>query len=136
MPLHAEGRLAWWFGGFAPRTGPRFFLAASGGLAQVDAELPVHVYESEAAYLANRITEYRAFRKTGTGFVALGGGALLALTASSGVLAEVRVMQMLDVGGHGAGAEPGLRGGLLTMRAALTVWSAAHVAAAGAGRVR
>lgn len=97
FPLHAEGRLAWWFGGFAPRTGPRFFLAASGGLAQVDAQVPVYVYEDAAAYQANRSTEYQAYRKTGTGFVALGGGALVALTPSSGVVAEVRVMQMLDV---------------------------------------
>jgi hypothetical protein len=99
LPLHAEGRLAWWFGGFAPRTGPRFFVAASGGLAQVDAELPVYVYESEAAYLGNRYTPYRAYRKTGTGFLALGAGALVAVTPSSGILGEVRLMRMLDVGG-------------------------------------
>jgi hypothetical protein len=97
VPLHAEGRAAWWFGGFAPRTGPRFFVAASGGVAQVDAEIPVVVYDNETDFMADRRTSYNAWRKTGTGFAALGAGALVALTPSSGALAELRVMQMLGI---------------------------------------
>jgi hypothetical protein len=99
LPIHAEGRVAYWFGGFAPRTGPRFFLAASGGVAQVDAKVRVVSYLDENDFMADKRTEHDAWRKTGTGFASLGGGALWALTPSSGILGELRVMQMFGASG-------------------------------------
>jgi hypothetical protein len=94
MPLHAEGRVAWWFGGFEPRKGPRFFVALGGGLAQVDGRVSVSVYDTEQDYKNDKRTTFDAWKKAGTGFASFGAGALLGLTPNSGVLVEMRVMEM------------------------------------------
>ncbi len=96
LPLHAEARVAYWFGHdpFA-RTGPKPYLVVSGGLAQVDARVPVVAYATEKAYVDDTRTTFDAWRKSGTAFVGGGVGMLYALTPRQGPLAEVKFIEML-----------------------------------------
>ena len=96
LPLHAEARVAYWFGHhpFA-RSGPKPYLVLSGGLAQVDARVSVVAYETEQAYRDDQRTTFDAWRKSGTGFVVGGVGMLYALTPRQGPLAEIKFIEML-----------------------------------------
>lgn len=96
LPLHAEARVAYWFG-HDPfgRSGPKPYLVLSGGVAQVDAKVSVVAYETEQAYLDDKRTTFDAWRKSGTGFVGGGVGMLYAITPRQGPLAEIKFIQML-----------------------------------------
>ncbi|MEP7120887.1 MAG: hypothetical protein ABJE95_08260 [Byssovorax sp.] len=96
LPLHAEGRVAYWFG-HDPfgRSGPKPYLVVSGGLAQVDGRVSVVAYETEKAYVADQRTTFDAWRKAGTGFVGGGVGMLYAVTPRQGPVAEVKFVEML-----------------------------------------
>ena len=96
LPLHAEARVAYWFGSDPfGRVGPRPYLLLNGGLAQVDAKVPVVAYENEQAYLDDKRLALDAWKKTGTGFLGGGVGMLLAITPRTGPLAELKFAQML-----------------------------------------
>jgi hypothetical protein len=95
LPLHVEGRAMYWFGHFPlARKGLRFFALAGAGMAQVDASIPVDVYANQAAYESQKSQQYQAWKKAGLGFAALGGGGMYALKAASGILLEVKAMEM------------------------------------------
>jgi hypothetical protein len=95
LPVHAEARLAYWFGSDPfDRPGLRPYITLGGGLAQVDSNLSVIVYENEADFIADRRLTLDAWRKAGTTFVAAGGGLLYAITPRTGPYAEMRVMQL------------------------------------------
>jgi hypothetical protein len=113
VPWHVEARAAYWFGRDPlARTGLHFYALVSAGMAQVDASVPVDVYADVQAYRAGRSQSYDAWKKTGLGFVAIGGGAMLAMAPASGVFAEVRVMEMLPTVGTGFGLQMGYVVGL------------------------
>jgi hypothetical protein len=113
FPLHAEGRVAYWFGG-APfsRRGFRPFVQVSGGVAQVDTSVTVTIYRNQADY--DNFTDYplTAWRKTGTGFVSAGGGLAFAFQPEHALVAELRVMQMLGESGTAFGLSLGYALGL------------------------
>jgi hypothetical protein len=112
MPIHVEARAAYWFGKdpFA-RSGLRFFALAAGGMAEVDASVPVDVYANAAAY-PNDSIDKRAWKKTGLAFAALGGGAMFAITPSMGIVLEAKIMQMFPTSATGASLQLGYLVGL------------------------
>jgi hypothetical protein len=106
LPLHAEARGAYWFGDDPlARSGIRFFVLAASGAAQIDAAVPVDVFASRQAYQGGQSQSYQAWRKTGLGFVALGGGAMLAFTPSTGIALEARAMEMFPTTATGFGLQ-------------------------------
>jgi hypothetical protein len=106
MPVHAEVRGTYWFGDNPlARSGFRFFVLAAGGMAQVDASVPVDTYASTQAYMNQQSQNYTAWKKTGLGFVAAGGGAMFAITPSTGVALEAKVMEMFPTTATGFGAQ-------------------------------
>lgn len=108
FPLHAEARASYWFGRDPfGSSGPRPYITVGGGVAQVDSSVNVIVYENEQAYLADKRLQLDAWKKSGTGFLALGGGLLYAITPSTGPLAEVRVIQLLGASGTGMALQLG-----------------------------
>jgi hypothetical protein len=98
LPVHAEGRVAFWFGSdpFA-RVGFRPYLVAAGGLAQVDGSVGVIIYNSQADYMNNMKTSLTAWRKAGLGFVGGGVGALIAPGARHGPFLEIKFVEMLGL---------------------------------------
>ncbi|HLK35231.1 MAG TPA: hypothetical protein VKU41_00675 [Polyangiaceae bacterium] len=95
LPVHAEARATYWIGSNPiAHAGFRVFGLAAGGVAQVDASLPVNVYDSLDAYKSGQAQHYQAWHKAGLGFAALGGGAMYAFTEGSGLLLELKVMEM------------------------------------------
>lgn len=104
LPLHLEGRFAYWFGS-APfaKTGFRPYVFAVGGLAQVDARTRVTVVEStRPSYQPDNPPEQIlvVWKKMGQGFAGLGGGLIYNLTESSGIVAEVKGMLMFPSSGQ------------------------------------
>jgi hypothetical protein len=98
LPVHAEARIAYWLGKtpFA-RKGFRFYLLGASGLAQVDASVPVDVFaDNLSAYESKQLQpqDKRAWKKTGLAFVALGPGAMFAITPSTGIALEAKAMEM------------------------------------------
>jgi tetratricopeptide (TPR) repeat protein len=113
LPVHAEGRLSFWFG-HDPlgRAGFRFFALVAGGVAEVDAGVQVDAYASSQAYATGQSQNYVAWRKTGLGFAAEGLGAMYATTPSSGVVLEIKALEMFPTLGLGAGLRLGYAIGL------------------------
>ena len=113
MPVHAEARAAYWFGTtpFA-RSGFRFFVLAAGGMAEVDASVPVDVFANATAYQAKTSQDERAWKKAGQGFAALGGGTMYAITPSSGIVLEAKIVEMLPTSATGIGLQLGYLVGL------------------------
>jgi len=95
LPIHVEARTTYWFGSSPlARSGLRFFALAAGGMAEVDASVPVDVYANVQAYQAEQSQGYRAWKKAGLGFAALGGGGMFAFTPSTGVVLEAKAVEM------------------------------------------
>jgi hypothetical protein len=108
MPFHAEGRASYWFGADPFGTaGPKFYLTAGGGVAQLDSKVTVVVYETRQDYLDDKRLKLDAWRKSGTGFLAAGAGFLYAITPRTGPFAEARVIQMLGAANTGLGLQLG-----------------------------
>lgn len=116
LPVHAELRLSYWFGqGVLGRKGARPYVFAGGGLAQVDAKVPVVVYECQIkdgacdeTVLPSNLPSRKvdAWKKLGQGFAAIGGGIVYAVTPEVGIQANVNLMLML--GSTGPNIEPSL----------------------------
>ncbi len=122
LPFHAEIRGSYWFGQEPfSKKGLRPYVHLGGGLAQVDAKLPVTVVDcaqgdrneavkSSGLYqqcasgqdvLQNEPgTTLDAYKKLGQSFVGLGGGAIYALTPNSGFQLNLNVMFMLPTSGQ------------------------------------
>ena len=107
-PVHAEARASYWFGHDPlARSGLRFFVTASVGMAQVDGSIPVDLYASTAAYQAGQSQDYTAWKKTGLGFASLGFGVMYAVTAGSGVVAVLKGQEMFPTTGTVAALQLG-----------------------------
>jgi hypothetical protein len=127
LPFHAELRLSYWFGhGALGKKGLRPYLFVGGGMAQVDAKVPVTVYDcSQAAadgmiprspdcengattinQTALKQRKIDAWKKLGQGFAAGGGGVVYAITPQIGLQANFNFMYML--GSSGPVLEPSL----------------------------
>lgn len=108
VPVHAEGRLSYWFGDDPfKRAGLRPFVMIGGGVTQVDSRTTVIVYETESDAIADRRLELEAWKKTGLAFVSAGAGAMLAIAPGHGPVAEIRFMQLFGAGGSALGAQLG-----------------------------
>jgi hypothetical protein len=96
LPLHLEVRAAYWIGDKALGKGLRPYLVLAGGIAQVDASVPVWVDDtrSETGWY-----KLKAWKRTGRSFVGGGAGAVLALNANSGLLLEAKLQEMLGTSG-------------------------------------
>ncbi len=95
LPVHLEARATYWFGeNPLARSGFRFFVLAAGGMAQVDASVPVDVYGSAQAYRSQQFQDYRAWKKSGLAFAALGGGGMYAITPATGIVVEAKAMEL------------------------------------------
>ncbi len=107
-PIHAEVRASYWIG-HAPlaRAGFRFYVTGALGIQEVDASIPVDIYPTLAAYQAGQSQNYSAWRKTGTGFAAIGLGAMYAFTPDTGLFVEIRGQQMFPTPGAGAALRVG-----------------------------
>jgi hypothetical protein len=113
LPVHAEARFAYWFGhNPLGKSGMRFFALVGGGAAEVDASVPVDAYASQTAYKAMQSDNYSAWKKSGQGFGELGLGAMYALTPNTGILAELKGMELFPTGGTAAGLQIGYALGL------------------------
>ena len=96
LPLHAELRGNYWFGTdpFAS-SGVRPYVGVSVGLAELDGHVSVEYYKDEPGYNSNSRGTLDAWRRTGKTFAGLGFGMMIPVAGSSGIVPEVRVMEML-----------------------------------------
>jgi len=100
FPVHAELRVTYHFGSDPfHRPGFRPYVHLSGGLAQIDGDVPVPAFADQAAYKRNSRLNLTAWKKSGTAFLGLGGGLMYAITPKSGPFLDVRVLEMLGVSG-------------------------------------
>jgi hypothetical protein len=120
LPFHAEGRLTYWIGqGALGKKGVRPYIFVGGGMAQVDAKVPVTVADCKGSSDAGcrdgspavnpaSLPQIKidAWKKLGQGFAALGGGMVYAFTPQVGIQANVNFMYML--GSSGPVLEPSL----------------------------
>jgi hypothetical protein len=107
LPIHAEGRFAYWFGHHPfRRKGFRFYAAAAGGIAEMDSSLSTFAIPSTNNPMGLE-NQYTAWTHTGTGFVSLGVGGMFAFTPSMGVTLEVKGMELFPTSGTGLGASLG-----------------------------
>jgi hypothetical protein len=81
-------------------------------MQEVDASIPVDVYQTTAAYQAGQSQNLTAWKKTGTGFAAIGLGAMYAITPAGGIVLELRGQQMFPTAGAGAALQLGYAIGL------------------------
>jgi hypothetical protein len=125
LPIHAEARFSYWIGkGALAKKGLRPYVFIGGGMAQVDAKVPVTVYDCHDAGAMRQACgegddpplgpeqttlpqkKLDAWKKLGQGFVSGGGGVVFALKDNMGVQANFNFMYML--GSSGPVLEPSL----------------------------
>jgi len=116
-------RVAYWLGkNVFEKKGLRPYIHLGGGVAQVDAKLPVTIVDcsrypnnggpqsgTDYANCANAPpnsnalgsqTELDAYKKLGQSFIAIGGGAVYALSPNSGLQLNLNLMYMLPTTGQ------------------------------------
>lgn len=95
LPIHAEARVGYWFGkNVFAKKGIRPYVHAGGGVAQVDAKVIVHTLDKYGdKYTAD------AWKKMGTSFLTLGGGAVYAFSRNMGLQLNLNAMIMLGASG-------------------------------------
>jgi hypothetical protein len=96
LPLHAELRGNYWFGEdpFAS-SGVRPYVGLSLGLAELDGHVSVDYYTDQAGLNSNNKGTLDAWRQTGKVFAGLGFGLMIPVAGSSGIVPEIRALQML-----------------------------------------
>jgi hypothetical protein len=102
LPLHFEVRGKYWFGeNVFTRKGLRPYVAAGGGIAQVDAKLAVSIADSDLPPNppGTQTPQLDAYRKLGQAFVAGGGGAMYAFGVNHGLVLNLNFMLMLPAMG-------------------------------------
>lgn len=119
LPLHLELRASYWFGKNAlAKKGFRPYVFAGGGVAQVDTKVGVVVTEQPGCPVDPNYPDYCAYfdkngnpvqwnpppgtkqnltawHKAGQGFIAFGGGFVYALKANHGIVADLKISEML-----------------------------------------
>lgn len=108
LPFHAEGRVAYWFGG-AHKGVFRPFVQLGGGAAQVDAKVELEIIDPAfvpecAAARRNPgerclVQTVNAWRKTGTVFGTAGLGAMIPTGKQAGIVLEGRGMFLFPTDG-------------------------------------
>ena len=112
MPFHAELKAQYYFGD-APfsRNGIRPYAAAAVGLAEVDSSVNVEFFYDQAGYQMGEKGSFQVWRKAGTGFGALSGGAAYPLGPGQ-LHAELRLLIMLGNSAVGTALNLGYAYGL------------------------
>jgi hypothetical protein len=113
IPIHAELRGTYWFAALEPRT-IRPYATLGGGLAQVDSSVTTQVVDrngvgqvpvdDEGNPRASRVT---VWKKTGTTFASLGGGAMYPLTEHSGITGELKAVLLFPSSGMSVSLQAG-----------------------------
>jgi hypothetical protein len=114
VPIHAEVRGTYWFGAIQPGK-LRFYATVGGGLAQVDSSVTTQVVDrcpsnmetppcNVGEIARSRVT---VWKKTGTTFAALGGGALYPLSEHSGISAELKGVLLFPSSGMSVALQGG-----------------------------
>lgn len=114
LPIHAEARIAYWLGDkpFSQPKGFRPYFFVAGGLAQVDAKIPVDIKEESSSAIRSEWIDYinpdhdypesqklDAWKKMGQAFVGAGGGVMYATQSNQGFFVDVKLMQMFPTSG-------------------------------------
>jgi hypothetical protein len=90
--LHAEGRVAYWFGQEPfSRHSVRPFLLAVGGFAAIDNKLDVPIFETDLSKAPYDTQTLTVWRRSGGVFAGGGGGVAIPTGAGQGMLAEFKV---------------------------------------------
>ena len=93
--LHAEGRVAYWFGkGAFARQNVRPYLVLVGGLAAIDDKLDVPVFETDLSKAPYDTQTLTVWRRSGAAFAGGGGGVTIPTGAGQGMLAEFKVQAL------------------------------------------
>jgi len=114
VPIHAELRGTYWFGGIQPGK-LRPYALLGGGLAQVDSSVTTQVVDrcpgsgqdppcTVGQIALSRVT---VWKKTGTTFASLGAGALYPLNEHSGISAELKASLLFPSSGMSVGLQAG-----------------------------
>ena len=114
VPIHAELRGTYWFGPLEPGK-LRAFATLSGGLAQVDSSVTTEVVDRCPGPSAEvdcttgevALSKVTVWKKTGTTFAALGGGALYPLDEHSGISAELKAVLLFPSSGVSVALQAG-----------------------------
>jgi len=114
VPIHAELRGTYWFGGIQPGK-LRPYALLGGGLAQVDSSVTTQVVDRCPSSAENppctvgqiALSRVTVWKKTGTTFAALGAGALYPLNEHSGINAELKVSLLFPSSGMSVGLQAG-----------------------------
>ena len=115
VPIHAELRGTYWFGPLE-RGKLRAFATLSGGLAQVDSSVTTEVIDRCADPNATvppcttgevALSKVTVWKKTGTTFAGLGGGALYPLDEHSGISAELKAILLFPSSGVSVALQAG-----------------------------
>lgn len=108
LGFHGELRAAYYFLGFFEDKKIRPYAFVGGGLAQVNASVPVEVCGSGKNVTGSKFcdkakttlsTTVDAYQITGLNFIEFGGGATYGITPTFGVAAELKFMIMLPTSG-------------------------------------
>jgi hypothetical protein len=117
--FHFEVRASYWIGSRPFETSVvRPYVTLGGGKTQVDAEKTVTLHNLDpqpngrALPSDARDQSLSAWRKTGTTFVAAGGGALVSLSRRTALSAELRAAQLFGTPGTALGVQIGIALGL------------------------
>jgi hypothetical protein len=88
--FHGEARIAYWLGGdpFAKQS-LRPYVAAMGGLAEVNDKFSVQVFETRAGYDANPTLD--VWRRGARSFAGAAVGVMIPTSSNMGILAELKV---------------------------------------------
>ena len=114
VPIHAELRGTYWFGGIQPGK-LRPYAILGGGLAQVDSSVTTQVVDrcpsnaetppcTVGQIALSRVT---VWKKSGTTFASLGAGALYPLNEHSGISAELKASLLFPSSGMSVGFQAG-----------------------------
>jgi hypothetical protein len=97
LPFHGELRANYWFGTDPfESSGLRPYVSLSAGIAEVEGEVLVQYYAPPtAATPTAEKGSLAAWRSTGKGFAGLGFGTMIPFAGNSGIVPEVRAMEML-----------------------------------------
>jgi hypothetical protein len=91
LPFHGELRANYWLGSDPfESSGLRPYFSLSGGIAEVEGDVLVQYYTP-----AGQMASLAAWRSTGKGFAGLGFGTMIPFAGNSGIVPEVRAMEML-----------------------------------------
>jgi hypothetical protein len=118
VPIHAELRGTYWFGGIQPGK-LRPYATLGGGVAQVDSSVTTQVVDrcpstsqdppcTEGQIALSRVT---VWKKTGTTFASLGGGALFPLSEHSGINVELKGVLLFPSSGMSVALQAGYNHG-------------------------